>query len=487
MFVTAMWESAAQFWAKVRFVDFIDVAVISVLLYLALRWLRNRANAAAAAAAGVLTLLYVLARRLDMYLTLFVFQAGFTAMLVVMVLVFQADIRRAFERLAVWRPWRQARPQPAHQDIDVLTETAARLSQDRCGALIVVSGDEPLEHHIRGGIPLGGQISMPLLLSIFQSHSPGHDGAMIVEGGRVERFGVHLPLSENPKQLGRGGTRHAAALGMAERSDALVIVVSEETGRISVAWQGKLNRLTSPAELKAELESFFALHAAPERRRPWYGLFTRNLGLKFGSLLLALLLWLAIAFQVDVVQRTYLVPVDVHNRPDDWTIEEQEPTEVRLTLSGPERAIRNVDKAALSVSLDFAELEEGYQEVYISDKNVTLPKDVTVAQATPPTVSFSAYRTIVVEVPVKLRHLGRPAAGFKVVGTTAQPATVKLRIRQRERERIREITASSVDVTGQRADFSGEVTLQLPPHAQFEGGTKPRVTALVRIQSTRPM
>lgn len=477
----AAWE---QFWERVRLVDFIDVAVIALFLYLVLRWLRKRANAAAATAAGVLTLLYVVARRLDMYLTLFVFQAGFTAMLVVMVLVFQADIRRAFERLALWRPryllgLGGKEPQLEHPDVDVIAESAARLSQERTGALVVLAGDEPLENHIRGGIPLGGRLSLPLLLSIFQSDSPGHDGALVVNGGRAEMFAAHLPLSESPKQI--GGTRHAAALGLAERSDALVVVVSEETGRISVAWQGQLQRMASPAELKTRLKKFHALHAEPLNRRPWYGLFTRNLGLKFSSLMLAVLLWAAIAFQVDVVQRTYLVSVDVLNLPADWKIDDQEPPEVRLTLSGPERAIRNIDKSALVVSLDGATLEEGYQELYLSEDHVTLPKDVSVAQFAPPMVSFSAYHMVVVDLPVVVRQLGRPAKGFRLVGIEAEPATIRLRIPQRDRAQIREVATSAVDVTDVKMDFTAEVTLQLPPHAQLEGGGKSKIPVLVRI------
>src|SRR6185437_5267675 len=95
----------------------------------------------------------------------------------------------------------------------------------------------------RGGIELDGKLSAPVLTSIFDPHSPGHDGAVVLEGDRIRRFATHLPLSANFQQLGRTGTRHSAALGLSEVTDALSIVVSEEQGTIAVARNGRLTRI----------------------------------------------------------------------------------------------------------------------------------------------------------------------------------------------------------------------------------------------------
>src|SRR5262249_56151173 len=114
------------------------------------------------------------------------------------------------------------------------------------GALFVLPRPEPIEGHVGGAIPLGGRISEPLLLSIFDASSPGHDGAVILRGSQLERFAVHLPLSVNRAALGAGGTRHAAALGLSERCDATCIVVSEERGTVSVARDGAIRLLARP-------------------------------------------------------------------------------------------------------------------------------------------------------------------------------------------------------------------------------------------------
>ncbi len=104
------------------------------------------------------------------------------------------------------------------------------MAASKTGALIVVKGKEPLERHLNGGVALTGRVSMPLLFSIFDSHTPGHDGAVIIEADRVTQFAAHLPISKNTAQIKGRGTRHSAAFGLSERSDALTIVASEERG-----------------------------------------------------------------------------------------------------------------------------------------------------------------------------------------------------------------------------------------------------------------
>lgn len=116
---------------------------------------------------------------------------------------------------------------------------ASKLGEMRTGALIAVKGAEPWDHHMQGGIELGGAISLPLLFSLFDHRTPGHDGALLIEGNRVTKFAVQLPLAPIPPHVIRyGGTRHAAGLGLAEVCDAFIVVVSEERGTISLAHDG---------------------------------------------------------------------------------------------------------------------------------------------------------------------------------------------------------------------------------------------------------
>src|SRR5262249_3136950 len=150
---------------------------------------------------------------------------------------------------------RRGGPQRAVPDvIDILTTSVAKLVLDKTGALIVLHGRDPLHRHVDGGWDLDGALSQPLLDSIFDPHSLGHDGAVLVQRGRLARFGCHLPLS---KQLSDLGTRHAAALGVTERTDALCIVVSEQRGTITVSRNGELETLPDSRVLQQRLEAFY--------------------------------------------------------------------------------------------------------------------------------------------------------------------------------------------------------------------------------------
>src|ERR1051325_5671942 len=243
--------------------DIIDILFVGILLYTAMVWLRTTRAAFVLRGIFVLAIVYLIARQFELQLTAWIFQGFFAIFLIVIV---QKELRQIFERVAVWS-WRSSgNPELQTETANTLVRTAADLAKDRIGALIVVSGNDPLARHIVGGIPLDGKISEPLLRSIFDPHSPGHDGALIIERDRVTRFAAHLPLSKDLRQLAGLGTRHSAALGVAELTDALAIVVSEQRGTISAARDGRLHRLENPQELVALLERFLHKEQSKERR-----------------------------------------------------------------------------------------------------------------------------------------------------------------------------------------------------------------------------
>ena len=237
----------------VRWLDLVDIGVVSVFCWLAIRYVRHTQARAAVVGLALLFATYAAATALDLKLTASLFQAFFAVVVLVLVVVFHEDLRRFFEQLGSWRFWRAGEPGSSSETIDSLTRVVSGLAAQRTGALIVIPGREPLGRHIDGGIPLGGRMSEPLLYSIFDPSSPGHDGAVVLRGQIVERFAAHLPLSANHEVLGTRGTRHAAALGLSERCDAICIVVSEERGAVSIARAGELRTLARPEDLSVEL------------------------------------------------------------------------------------------------------------------------------------------------------------------------------------------------------------------------------------------
>ena len=214
----------------------------------------------------------------------------------------------------------------------------------RRGALVVLPGRGPIERHfLQHGVPLDAEISEELLDSLFDPGSAGHDGALVMQNNRVQEFGVHLPLSENRDELKGGGTRHAAALGLAERSDALCLVVSEERGTIGIAVRGQLEILgdptvpVRPGDLRDKIQDHLE-HTGTEvkeRRIEWRWL-GRRLAEGLLSLALALGAWLVF---VPVEEAVLQVRVDVENVPEGYALTDVSPQEVEVEVAGPRWAM----------------------------------------------------------------------------------------------------------------------------------------------------
>jgi uncharacterized protein (TIGR00159 family) len=368
----------------IRIADAVDIAVIAILLYSALVWFKQAASRGMIIGVSLLTALYLLARTLDMYLTSLIFHAAFAVMLIALVVLFQEEIRRALERVANWGTLgRPRQTSPLASEADTIIEAAFALAASRSGALIVLQGREPLRRHVDGGTELSGRISIPLLLSIFDPSSAGHDGAAIVDRDRVEYFGTHLPISKNQKQIRGRGTRHSAALGLSECSDALVIVVSEERGAVSVAEQGRLKEMPTAADLKARLERFFEDRFPTETRAAWKQLVTHHAGLKLLALSLAVLAWFVLAFNVEEIQTSILVPIEYRSTPEYAQVDEWAPAEALVTLSGSERSFRLLDRRALKISIDLSQVGTGSDYIRITEESLRLPPNLKVNRIRP--------------------------------------------------------------------------------------------------------
>ena len=318
-----------------------DVGVVSLLLWALMAWARRVHASLALLGLGFLGVLYLLALQLELQLTAWFFQGFFAVVVILLVVVFQDDLRRLFEQIAVLG----LRRRPARTPTDGIASLAGslvRLARMHTGALVVVPGREPVERHLHGGIPLDAEISEELLLSLFDPGSPGHDGALLVQGDRLARFSVLLPISEDHPHLGPGGTRHAAARGLAERCDALCVVVSEERGTVAVARIGELQVLEDPEHLievlRGHLEKLGPRSGSGPAREKWRQFWRRGLE-AVAACVLALTSWTVLVPGSTVDQVTLPVPVVVGGMPEGYVLEGVDPDRVEVQVAGPRREL----------------------------------------------------------------------------------------------------------------------------------------------------
>ena len=374
----------------ITFAEVVDIIFVAVLLYTAIVWARQ--TRAAFVVRGILILggIYIIARYLDLQMTAWVFQGFFAIFLIMIVVIFQEELRQFFERIAVWSLARKRVPPLGSQTSDILVRSLSDLAKEHVGALMVIRGNDPLERHITGGIALDGKLSGPLLKSIFDPHSPGHDGAVLVEQDSITRFAAHLPLSKDLTQLTHVGTRHSAALGLAELTDALCIVVSEERGTISFARDGKLREVENLQQLGAVIDSFLRTKfPSTQQSNISLQFFRENWIAKAISLSLAIGFWYIFVPGSKTVQVSYRIPVSVENLPADLRVEDIEPPMVNATFSGPRRAFYLFDARKIRVAIDVSMADLGRRTFNISEQNIRYPKELTLTEVSPSTLRLS--------------------------------------------------------------------------------------------------
>lgn len=226
-------------WTAVTVV--LDVLLVSYLIYRILLFVRGTRAFAVLAGLGVIGLVYVLSSKLSLVTLSLILGSFLNSAILVIVVLFQEDLRRALARVGVMPGFSVHAPETLEVALDDISKAVAELSQRRIGALIVVKRDIGLEEYTEHATRLNAEVSQPLLVSIFHPQSPLHDGAVVIDGARVEFAGAVLPLTASATPAAFG-TRHKAALGLSEHTDAVIIVVSEETGNISLVREGRVTR-----------------------------------------------------------------------------------------------------------------------------------------------------------------------------------------------------------------------------------------------------
>ena len=258
----AWWVQTEHLIATAGILDFIDVAIVSIVIYQLYNMIKDTRALALVKGISVLLLATLLSRWLNLHVIYWLLQNSITIVLVALPVVFQPELRRALERLGrmpLMESGETMRREETQSFIKELANTAGTLSKNNIGALIVLEQSTGLSDYIETGTQIDGKLSSSLLINIFIPNTPLHDGAVIVRGDRIMAAGCLLPLSEDPRISKELGTRHRAGIGLSEQSDAITIIVSEETGTISLTRGGTLTRLTGAESLQVELTRFLAL------------------------------------------------------------------------------------------------------------------------------------------------------------------------------------------------------------------------------------
>lgn len=256
----------SELWAEFQVRDILDIAAVAVIAYVILKLIKG--TQAIQIVYGLLALwfIYWIASLYDLQSLESLLRVALPYLGIAIIVIFQSEIRAALTHVGAYFPrpfgWRQARLGDDELIYEEVILAVTTLASERVGALIIFERDVSLENVMDTGVRLDARVSYDLLVTIFNTRAPLHDGAVIIRQGRLAAASCFLPLTLNPYLSKDLGTRHRAAIGITEETDAVAVVVSEETGIISLAIQGEIYRHLDAARLRA------ALHEAllPARR-----------------------------------------------------------------------------------------------------------------------------------------------------------------------------------------------------------------------------
>jgi uncharacterized protein (TIGR00159 family) len=259
--------------SSLRLIDLLDVGIVAFIVYRVLVLIKGTRAMQMLTGLGILGIGFYLSSMLELFTTHWLFSYFFDYLILIVIVLFQDDLRRALTHVGKNPFFSAASAEEEREMVDDIARAATRLARERIGGLIVLERETGLKNFIDTGSRLESRVKAELIYAIFVPTSPIHDGAVIITGGRIAAAGCFLPLSKDPNIDKRYGTRHRAALGLTEDSDAIVVLISEEAGEAHLVKNGKITTNLNEQELRESLAALLNLSRGhvnlPKRLRGW--------------------------------------------------------------------------------------------------------------------------------------------------------------------------------------------------------------------------
>jgi len=363
--------------AAIRWQSAADFVVLAIAMYLTLRWSRQARALRLALSILALRVAALVTRQLNLLITSWVLDAATVVALLILVIAFQPELRRAVMRIDFFGRTPPQRQLPVWAAV---ASAAASLAAAKCGALIVIVQDDSIAELVSGGVTLGSRVSPELLQAIFQKSSPIHDGAAVVEGDQLVRARVFLPLTQRSAP-GHYGTRHRAAMGLSERSDAMVIVVSEERGEMTFVHEGQTVAMPTQDALLSTLRTMVPADA--DRRKTRHPRRTAELGIVGAALALSVLVWSVTFLLPGQSVRMQAVPIEFSDVPAGLTIASQSATAVQVWVRASDFVFDSFNLSELVARCDLANAHAGNNVVRLDSSAIDVPPGIKIEGWTP--------------------------------------------------------------------------------------------------------
>ena len=372
----------------IRLPDIVDILLITIVVYQFYAWFWGTQAFKVLVGIGILGLVFVVAKSWGLILTTWVFQILWPVFVIMLIILFQKEIRQMLERFNPMKMLGNRHGPATNGWIESFSGWIFQAAKRRTGVLVVFQRKSLVDDHITRGIDLRSDPQPEILSAVFEKGSPLHDGAMLVANGKVASASCFLPLSTRDDLPRHWGTRHRAALGLTEKCDAGVLVVSEESGTVSLINGGEVEEVKTPEDLTHALKD---LTRDPrdehvDIKTILLGWTTRRFRPKLLVVSMVFVIWLAFAGQQDL-EKTLDIPLDVRNLSAGLTVAAPEDPRLTITCRGLRKDISALNPRNVSASVDLSKAGPGQGIFTVSAADLNLPNErIQVARIAPSTV-----------------------------------------------------------------------------------------------------
>ncbi len=405
--------------------DVLDALIISFIIYRL--FLVFRGTTAFQIVLGLLVLWVIqgTAKAAGLVLTSWFFQGIGAVAVLVIVVVFRNEIREVLMQTNPLRFFLGRPNETRGMNLSLIVQSALQLAKSRTGALLVLERRDRLGPYLREGFALDGRFNPTIVETIFAKQSPMHDGAAIIRGNRIARVGAFLPLTEKEGLPQHYGTRHRAAIGLTEVSDAVVLVVSEERGEVSLVHRGRVEVLHE-SQLLNEALSRLLLGIDPQRKqRSRRQLWPAHVaGLLLSFLLVSAVWGIYSGRQLSLI--TITSPIDFRNIPDNLVLMNASAEKVEVQITGKRRLVSGLQPEQVGVFLNLKGIAYGVHRLELNQNSVDLPPGLEVGRVMPSTVRVEMEQRVEKRVEVKPKLVGSPPAGYQIDRVSVRPESVNV-------------------------------------------------------------
>lgn len=443
-----------------RWQDFADILVVSVIVHRLFILLRGTTALHVMLGLLFIWLFQAIAKSAGLILTSWFFQGVGAIAVLAVVVVFRNEIRELFLQTNPIRFFLGSPRKTQGIDINTIAKTVFRLANTRTGAIVVIQNRDKLRAQLREGYDLDAKLNAQIIESIFLKQSPVHDGAIIIRGNRIKRVGTFLPLTQKEGLSQYYGSRHRAAIGLSEVSDAVVLVVSEERGDVSLVRRGKVELMRGPQQLQDELGRLLLgtglEKEAQQRTRAWLAY--------AGGLLLTLLLvstfWgIYTGGQLSLISIT--APIDFRNIPENLELKKASAEKVKVQITGKRRLINALKPEQVRAFLDLQETNQGVRRMSLNRENIEVPLGLELVRASPSTIRLELEQRVEKEVAVKPEIAGILPAGYQIAKISVSPEAVKISGPKSTLRAIKTLNTEQVDL-GKMETLEGKKVVEVP-------------------------